>query len=227
MTYHDNGYEIVRDVLDKITMQCLEIIGSGRVPCIFDKDYRPVMQPHREYETFHHAMTEPSIVTVMECLLGGRVSAIQSQYFYCPPGTKGYLPHQDNFYVEAPHDQFASVWIPFQDTSRANGGMMVWPGTHKLPILPIESVNEQGEGLDPNARAQLCVVPAGFEPIDVEVPAGAGLFMHGHTVHASHDNTSSEWRRALLLTYVREGASFRAGTRAKRESVNVYGEVSV
>jgi hypothetical protein len=41
-------------------------------------------------------------------------------------------------------------------------------------------------------------------------------------VHASHDNRSDHFRRALLMTYVRRGEKFGPGNFAKRAEVDVY-----
>ena len=48
-----------------------------------------------------------------------------------PPGTKGFSPHQDNTYVKAEGNTFVSAWIALTDVSKENGGLMIWPETHK------------------------------------------------------------------------------------------------
>ena len=54
------------------------------------------------------------------------------------------------------------------------------------------------------------------------VPQGAVVFLHGHTVHSSHDNRSDRYRHALLMTYIRRGERFRPGRTAGRAEVDVY-----
>jgi len=45
--------------------------------------------------------------------------------------------------------------------------------------------------------------------------------IHSWLVHASNDNNSHIDRNALLCTYIKEGADFRAGNYAKRKSFNL------
>jgi ectoine hydroxylase-related dioxygenase (phytanoyl-CoA dioxygenase family) len=168
------------------------------------------------------ALAHPRILDVMRRLLGPQVSAIQSQLFFCPPGTPGFARHQDNFYVQAPTDGFASAWTALDDVDRENGGLAVWPGTHRLPLLPVQDVahHRLHPAQNPNANRRACVVPPGYTPLAVTAPRGAVVFLHGHLVHHSFDNVSRDrFRRALLQTYVRSGVPFRAGADAGRVEV--------
>jgi phytanoyl-CoA hydroxylase len=181
------------------------------------------MMPHRTETTFMEALRNPKIVNIMERLLAGRVSAIQSQFFFCKPGTIGFASHQDNYYVEASGDAFASAWSPLQDVKRDMGCLIVYPGTHREPILPVREVSVPHDpGQDPNAHTQEVVIPEGYQPVDMIVPGGSTLFLHAHTVHASHKNVSDRWRRVLLTTYIRSGAAFRPGRSAGRAEVDLY-----
>ena len=48
-----------------------------------------------------------------------------------PPGTKGFSPHQDNTYVKASSDSFISAWIALTNVNNKNGGLIIWPKSHK------------------------------------------------------------------------------------------------
>ncbi|MEW6272304.1 MAG: phytanoyl-CoA dioxygenase family protein [Thermodesulfobacteriota bacterium] len=188
--------------------------------------WAPRMNPHREHPAFLAAIHHAPVVALVERVLGGPVSAIQTQIFYGVPGTPGFTPHQDNHYVEAARDAFASAWTALDDVRRDNGALYVYPGSHREPLLAMEPL--EGARLHAaqaaNALRQHVVVPGVYCSRTLEVPAGSSVLLHGHLIHGSHDNHSADCRMALLMTYVRRGARFRAGASACRMAIPVYAE---
>jgi ectoine hydroxylase-related dioxygenase (phytanoyl-CoA dioxygenase family) len=182
------------------------------------------MMPHRHHPVFLNALRNPRIVTMMEQFCGGRVVGLQTEFFYCKPGTRGFSMHQDNFFVQAPTGAFASAWCALTDTHREKGGLIAWPGSHREGELPVRKIEvSRDAGQDPNANNEESELPPGYAPLHASVPKGAAFYIHGHLVHASNPNLTDEWRYVLLMTYVREGVPFRPGKYANREPVNVYG----
>ena len=50
------------------------------------------------------------------------------------------------------------------------------------------------------------------------------MLIHGNVVHSSNDNTSTDrFRHVLLMTYVREGVSYRPGFSAARSAFDLRG----
>ncbi|MGA7934475.1 MAG: phytanoyl-CoA dioxygenase family protein, partial [Kovacikia sp.] len=145
-------------------------------------------------------------------------------FFFCRPGTPGFTRHQDNFYVQSQPDAFASAWVALEDVSALNGGLILYPGSHREPILPTEMVEQPDNiGQDPNANRQQVILPRSYPAIDVSLPKGAAVFIHGHIVHQSHPNaTLDRFRQALLMLYLRQGAPFRPGFSAGRTKIDVY-----
>jgi ectoine hydroxylase-related dioxygenase (phytanoyl-CoA dioxygenase family) len=222
-TYHEVGYHIEPAVLSD--QECSEILAAAEnLPTYHDHSLKPVMHPHRLEPRFLQALKHPMIVSILEQLVKGKISAIQSQFFFGRPGTPGFTLHQDNFYVQSSQDGFASAWCALTDVDASNGGLIVYPGTHLLPILPMRPVEQPDNfGQDPNANYQESILPAGYTGIDTVVPKGGVVFLHGHVVHNSHKNTSGDrFRQALLLTYIRQGETFRPGYAAQRAEVDVY-----
>lgn len=221
-SYRQLGFHIEYNVWT--ASECAALIKAAeKFPSFKDQTFAPAMQPHREEPIFLSALSKPTIVTIMEQLVEGRVSGLQTQFFFCPPGTPGFSMHQDNFYVEAKRDAFASAWTPLQDVSPEKGSLIVYPGSHRESILPIEPIEQaQSISQDINANRQQVVLPSGYEPVDLFVPMGATVFLHGYTVHASHQNRTNQFRNVLLMTYIRSGESFRPGFSARRAEVEVY-----
>jgi ectoine hydroxylase-related dioxygenase (phytanoyl-CoA dioxygenase family) len=220
--YAANGYMIVPGIFS--SAECDELVAAAKtLPAFVGGSTRPAMHPHRAQSIFLKAMAKPALVGIMEQLVGGPVYGLQSEFFYCRPGTRGFARHQDNFFVQADPGAFASAWTAMTDVSPENGGLILYPGTHRCPRLPVEPLDRgPAEGQDPNGNNEQAIVPPEFKPVDAIVPKGAVVFLHAHVVHESHDNRSDRWRYALLNTYIRQGGSFRPGQYAQRSEVDVY-----
>lgn len=216
----EQGYCVVKNVLTPA--QCDELIVSSQsFPSFKDGTLKPVMNPHNLVEKFFQAMRSPKIVEMMEVVLSGRVSGLQSQFFFCRPGTRGFTRHQDNSYVQAKADAFGSAWIALDDVTPQNGGLIAFPGSHREPILPTEAVPQvETFGQDPNANCQQVIMPTTYSSIDLSLSRGGVVLIHGHIIHASNTNsTTDQFRRALLLTFIRKGETFRPGFSAKRREI--------
>jgi ectoine hydroxylase-related dioxygenase (phytanoyl-CoA dioxygenase family) len=219
--YEDNGYFIQENVFSSDECDAL-INASTELDNARNSTYRPSMMPHRVDQIYLKAMASPKLANIMDNLVGGLAAGIQTEFFYCKPGTRGFSLHQDNFFVEAPLGQFASAWCALTDVTPENGALIVYPGSHKEGLLPVRKL-ELGEhaSQDPNANNEECVVPNKYKPITPSVAKGSVLFIHGHVVHGSNPNSSNRWRQVLLCTYIKSGAPFRAGRYAKRSEVKL------
>jgi phytanoyl-CoA hydroxylase len=219
--YVETGLHVEPDVVD--SRFCDELIAVGNeFSAVKSGDFRTVLQPHRQSEIFLQALRHPGITQIMRLILGGRISGIQTQFFYGKPGTPGFQPHQDNRFVNAPRGKFASAWVALTDVSKENGGLYIFPGTYREPLLDVEEVEAPESMLqDTNALRLRCIVPDKYRPIDLTMKKGSVVFFDGHTVHGSHINMSGGFRHALLITYITQGAPFVAGRYAQRDEIRV------
>ncbi|HEY1720541.1 MAG TPA: phytanoyl-CoA dioxygenase family protein [Magnetospirillaceae bacterium] len=216
--YERDGFAIVEGLFsaDECQRICqlgetLESFRSGKLT--------PAMNPHRERPELLETMGDGRLMACMEQLVGGTPMGLQTQYFYGRPGTPGFARHQDNYYVEADRESFASAWLALDDVEIINGALVLYPGSHREPILDVRAIPQLSTfGQDPNANKQECVLPETYPSIDVPVKRGTVVFIHGHVAHSSHDNKSERFRRVLLMTYIKEGVAYRAGYTARRET---------
>lgn len=202
---------------------CDELVAvANEFPAVKAGDFRTALQPHRRSRAFLEALRHRGITEIVAHIFGCRVSGLQTQFFYGKPQTPGFQPHQDSRYVNAAPGTFASAWIALTDVSRQNGGLYMYPGSVREPLLETEEVEAQETNLqDMNALRSRCIVPAKYTPVDLALQKGAVVFFDGHTVHGSHANCSNRHRYALLMTYIARGASFDPGRFAQREEVYV------
>lgn len=188
------------------------------------KSYLSLMNPHKTSDEFMRAASNENIKFMLTQLFEGPVSLVQSQLFYGPPGRTGYSNHQDNFFLQTDPKYFISVWISLSFSNKKNGGLIMFPGSHNLPILDVQDIepSRRGNGQDPNSDKVEVVWPEGsnYPCEDVSTEPGDIIFIHANVVHASHPNvTTDEFRTSLLCTYIRTGTPFRAGNYAKREEL--------
>jgi hypothetical protein len=223
-SYLKQGFHIEPDVLTASECDAI-LLASQNLPSYQEGTLAPVMNPHNLEPVFLDALGNRAIVGIVEKLVSGKVNGLQTQFFFCQPGTPGFTMHQDNFYVQSKQDAFASAWVALTDVSPENGGLVVYPGSHLEPVLPTEFVEQPDNfGQDPNANRQQVILPDKYEPVDVYVKKGGAVFIHGHIVHKSHNNsTADRLRQALLMLYVRKGEPFRSGYGNKRSEIEIYG----
>ncbi len=100
------------------------------------------------------------------------------------PGAREQILHREEdsytyFAVPRPTLIVATMWA-VTDFTRANGGTLVVPGSHRWP-----------EDRKPEAN----------EVIAAEMPAGSMLVWLGGTLHGAGSNVSEMWRYGIILTY--------------------------
>jgi ectoine hydroxylase-related dioxygenase (phytanoyl-CoA dioxygenase family) len=219
--YLEAGMHIEPDVLDAQT--CDELIAiANDFPAVKAGDYRTVLQPHRKADAFLRALHHPRVTGFLSRVLGGKISGIQTQFFYGKPGTPGFQPHQDNRFVNAPPGKFASAWVALTDVSKENGGLYIYPGSFRESLLEVDEVEAPETTLqDANALRLRCHVPSKYTAVDLNMKKGSVAFFDGHTVHGSHANSSRSHRYALLMTYIARGAPFVPGIYAQREEIPI------
>lgn len=216
--YHRNGYFVEKGVFSQA--ECDKLIAAAhQLPAARAGDYRPAMQPHRHDPLFLEAMRHERVLTVIEALVGGVPNGLQTEFFYSKPSVRGFAAHQDNFFVEADEDTFASAWVALVDVGPENGGLIGFPGSHKEGRLPVRKLDiGPVDGQDPNANNDETILPARYERVNIIAPKGSVVFLHAHFAHGSNVNASKDFRYALLCTYIREGAYFRPGRYAQRSA---------
>ena len=219
LQFETDGFFIEPDVLtdedcESLITSAHQLADSEQLP--------PLMMPHRNSDVFLKQLKHEKIVKIMRYFLSGDISGLQSQFFFSKPGAKGFAVHQDNFFVEAKNNQFASVWCPLVDVSKKNGCLFIYPETNNAGLLPVKQINVAiDDGQDKNAANEECVIPPKYKCVNVEMKRGSALFIHGLLAHGSHENQSQDCRYVSLNTYIRRGEKFRAGETAKRAEVEI------
>ena len=165
--------------------------------------YPRMMHPHLHPELSVGSlslryMLDRRIGNTLADLLDEEPVAVQSMFYFKPPGARGQALHQDNFYLRVSPKTCMAAWIAIDDADPENGGMSVVPGTQNLPIVCPERA-------DP-ARfftTEQVTVPAGKHAVPAILKSGDVLFFNGSVIHGSEPNSSkTRFRRALICHYV-------------------------
>jgi phytanoyl-CoA hydroxylase len=127
--------------------------------------------------------------------------AVQSMFYFKPPGARGQAMHQDNFYLRVKPGTCMAAWIAVDDCDEANGGMMVIPGTHAMEVLCPTTADSTKYFTNDHVE-----IP-GLEPEMLDMTAGDVLFFNGSLVHGSSPNsTTDRFRRSLIFHYAPESS---------------------
>jgi ectoine hydroxylase-related dioxygenase (phytanoyl-CoA dioxygenase family) len=143
-------------------------------------------------------MTHPRLKPILANLFAEEPYAVQSMFYFKPPGARGQALHQDNFYLKVKPGTCMAAWMAIDDADEENGGMMCVPNTNMLDIACPDKADPSlyftTEHVEP---------PAGLRPRQLRLKAGDVLFFNGNVIHGSPPNTSRDrFRRSLICHYV-------------------------
>jgi phytanoyl-CoA hydroxylase len=145
-------------------------------------------------------MRDERLRPILAELFGEDPYAVQSMFYFKPPGARGQDLHQDNFYLRVKPGTCMAAWVAVDDADEGNGGMMCVPQTATLDIACPEKADPAlfftTEHVEP---------PPGLEPQMMRLKAGDVLFFNGSVIHGSTPNTSADrFRRSLIFHYIPE-----------------------
>jgi hypothetical protein len=143
-------------------------------------------------------LLEPRREKLLRALLGEEPVAVQSMFYFKPPGARGQALHQDNFYLRVKPGTCIGLWLALDDTDQENGALVIVPGTGQSGIFCPEKA-------DPKVSfsGDRIVPPEGLAEVVVPMKAGDLFCFNGNLIHGSYPNTSRErFRRAFICHYV-------------------------
>lgn len=226
-SFDRDGFVVMRQLLspnevDRIRDKFMEMGKNGPVPGLSDVPkvkadgaatgapstdplafYPRMMHPHKHLDKpvgplAMNYMRDARLRPVLEQLFGEEPFAVQSMFYFKPPGARGQDLHQDNFYLRVKPGTCMAAWVAIDDADEGNGGMMCVPETSRLDIACPEKADPAlfftTEHVEP---------PPGLKPQMMQLKAGDVLFFNGSVIHGSTPNTSTDrFRRSLIFHYV-------------------------
>ncbi len=163
--------------------------------------YPRVMNPHRYAERIRTVMTDDRIAGLLRTILAEEPLGAQSMLYFKPPGARGQVMHQDQFYLAVKPGTCVAVWIALDRTDRDNGGMVVVPKTGTLPI----DCSKVGHPGSYDKGGKPVRIPKGYKGECPTMEPGDALIFNGSLIHGSGPNHSKDrWRRSLIFHYAGE-----------------------
>lgn len=160
--------------------------------------YPRVMQPHRWDKTSLNWMIDPRLNQWMRAILGREPYAVQTMFYFKPPGARGQALHQDQFYLRVDPGTCVAAWLAIDRCDEANGCLRIVPGTHDIPVLCTLDADTEV-----SFTADTVELPPGYEPIPLIMEPGDVLFFNGQLVHGSYPNsTADRFRCAMIGHYI-------------------------
>ena len=214
--FKENGYIILEDIYsDK---DCNDVVNHAHKVLGPTDDLTPLMNIHKSSETIQKFMANKRLLSFINAYFKDTALGLQTEFFFMPPNTIGFNPHQDNTYVKASSDSFISAWCALTNVNKNNGGLIIWPKTHNEEALEtVDTGMTKSDNQDPNATIRKTLVPEKYAQESPNIKKGSVLLIHSWLVHASNTNNSNNNRYALLCTYLKEHTDFRSGSYAQRE----------
>jgi phytanoyl-CoA hydroxylase len=161
------------------------------------KVYPRVMHPHRFNAAAKAYMLHSKLWQCLETLFGEEPVAVQSMFYFKPPGARGQALHQDNFYLAVSPGTCMAAWIAIDDVDAENGGMYLVPHTHDAALVCPEKADRQE-----SFTSHFVPVPDGRKAVQIPMKAGDALFFNGSLIHGSGPNRSkTRFRRSLIFHY--------------------------
>ena len=160
--------------------------------------YPRVMMPHRFDEASLRWMIDDRINTWLTGLLGREPYAVQTMFYFKPPGARGQALHQDQFYLRVDPGTCVAAWMAVDYCDEENGCLQIVPGTQDIPVLCSVEADTSI-----SFTADTVELPPGYEPVSIFMEPGDVLFFNGQVVHGSFPNSSADrFRRALIGHYI-------------------------
>jgi ectoine hydroxylase-related dioxygenase (phytanoyl-CoA dioxygenase family) len=223
--YRDQGFLVVSGLLTPEEAEEFVAYEARQ-----DKEWRTHLDNHTRDGQWRRVATHPNVAGVAEQILGVAPRIVQTMYLEKHPGeeAKGTAMHQDAHYLPVEPNTLMACWLAMSDTDGANGGLCVVPGshtkglfgTHKATSLKDHQVWETEHLMRDRNGKEWHQKFYSFEIDGLEtekiqrltVPAGAGVFFSGMTIHGSFANNDPvRVRRAFATHFVAEGTwVFRA-----------------
>jgi ectoine hydroxylase-related dioxygenase (phytanoyl-CoA dioxygenase family) len=142
-------------------------------------------------------MLHPRLEPILRALLAEEPIAVQSMFYFKPPGSRGQALHQDNFYLRVRPGTCLAAWLAIDDADADNGAIECVSNTQNHPIQCPEQSDPSQSFTTEHVRP-----PAGHAVQLVPLRAGDVLFFNGNVIHGSGPNRSSRFRRAFICHYV-------------------------
>ncbi|XP_004345745.1 phytanoyl-CoA hydroxylase [Capsaspora owczarzaki ATCC 30864] len=150
----------------------------------------------------------PEVLKYVQCFTGPNIRTIHTMLINKPPdvGPTGRHPlHQDLVYFPMePANRICCSWTAMEPVTRANGCLVVLPGTHKGELLEHGYPEWEG-GVNKAYHGIKSAQQEKGDLVYLEMEPGDTVFFHPILIHGSGANKTSGYRKAISGHYASAG----------------------
>lgn len=225
----ENGFMVIRGIFSY--EECDEFLAALK-KCAED-DFPAIHNIERDppegkgLKEAERVYKNKAIVGILDDLLESEIVALGNQTLFKEAGSlyanQAWNPHQDNSYPQTPNGEYTTINIFLSDAAPENGGMYLYPGSHKEGLLPFTASVSFRERPS-QSPGNIVSIPEKYKDkkVDLWVLKGDALFLHGHIIHGSYPNTHQTKSRPLFsVSFVPRGTKFISGKNNKRKEIEV------
>eukprot|EP01120_Amphizonella_sp_Union-15-10_P016182 TRINITY_DN8450_c0_g2_i2.p1 TRINITY_DN8450_c0_g2~~TRINITY_DN8450_c0_g2_i2.p1 ORF type:complete len:296 (-),score=46.85 TRINITY_DN8450_c0_g2_i2:4-891(-) len=157
---------------------------------------------------FHDLIWHPAFTVPCSQLLGDSPKKVRfwhDQLFCKPPSKGGNVAwHQDySYWTRTKPMAHLTVHVALDDQTEDNGCLLLVPGSHKWPLLPITSLHFTD--MDSIQTVLTDEQKKYFNPISLHLKRGEACLFHPLMVHGSYSNRSDGPRRSTVVNVFADG----------------------
>ena len=198
---------------DKIDLEDSHTPDSPRV--------RRIKLPHTQSPLFNDLLRSDAILGPVRDLIGPDLRLHTTKLNMKLAGFGAAIEwHQDFAFYPHTNDDVLAVAVIIDDMKLENGPLMVYPGSHRGPILDHHRNGVFAGGID--------MTTANLDPADAVAltgPAGSVSIHHGRIIHGSAQNTSDIPRRLMFFEIMAADAFPVMGAMTRFEDIGSYDDL--
>lgn len=223
--YNKNGFLIIENVIDE--KECDYFLNLCHEYAIKNGNIQltEIPQIHREVPETLRLMKNKNVVNIVENIISGESVGLQTVCSFkkanTPSGNMAWNPHQDGTYINIDEDKYISGDIALDDHKPNSGVLYVYPGSHKEKLLDYIPNKSFGESIETPGN-KVIDIPKKYKPIELFLNKGSMLSFHSNVIHGSTKNiTTDDWRPLFLMAFMKKGAEYNPGQKAKRKPISL------
>lgn len=209
--FKKNGYVKIKNLIDLkssniIKKSLLDFIENyskqltGR-DINFSKKTKKIYSIHnlKKCKIINQLLNDKKIIQLAELFVGEKTKKFGAELFAKPSKTGIAAPdHQDNYYWNLNNDNGITIRIALEKSTKKNGTIYYYNGSHKIGIQPHIPSNIPGS----SQKIKHIEILKFFKLQTPNLSVGDILIHHSAVIHGSGKNLSNNSRMGLNLRYI-------------------------
>jgi|SaaInlStandDraft_1057018.scaffolds.fasta_scaffold72970_2 ectoine hydroxylase-related dioxygenase (phytanoyl-CoA dioxygenase family) len=209
ISFREKGFILLREVLEKSTLEAMEREISKRVAEHYDREasvkgsgsyyadaFQQISNIWEIDEVIQQLVFSEKLASVATQLLGTKgVRLYHDQALYKESGRNHTPWHCDQVYWPLSNENTVTAWIPLQDTPVDMGALGFAQGSHRKHLGRDLTISKESETTISNGVKEMSY---SCEPFSI----GDISFHYGFTLHNAAANTSGAMRRVMTVIYM-------------------------